>query len=852
MSVHSMIAVALLAIVCFSGLTMQMPPGPGPDKPGPGPGSGPDKPGPGGPMARPPPPVNENFTMTCMSQEMRSRHISCAPDGSFDPVQCMGKKCHCVNTQTGEVLRPVDHKARNCSEGVTCKRLHCKPKICSRGYQSGPDGCDTCMCEPQPPLVECGSISELIEERMCDCSCIEIKGLAGMKPMKGPKKDSCPACNMACNDEMPTEAADMCVTSDTTCPSGSELRVVGRHGKPECVAQLVSDDVCMVTEEPYTGKGPRGRVKAGNIAQMTADCQEGFSCVQTGHRKRNCKSTQCKMALKNNTNIECNKEGNFKPLQCDPIVSAINESESGGARSRSKKRDPMMCRCVEMLSGDTIVSSEVRVEPGMKRPNCRFRDCKIPGTRGRGRRGKKERMYRVQHGDTYFDAANCRSCQCIDGDAQAFCSASVGNCEAITGQNNCTLEGGLMILHGEQMTFECEKCGCSNGKISCVTIGDCETEEVNMCQQCEMLPPNPVCGPDGRNHKTECAAVYCAGIPAIALLEGPCQSNDVCEIYPCDNDTFTCVPGGGVACVGTGGCEPDQLRTCIDLDTLQCTGNESSLILGFEVCGSDNITYSSICSLLQNTVDVQIASSGSCESEECTSIGEVCGSDGVTYPNPCVLRSQAVTRLDYPSACVTNGSTAEAICESVQTQGLCIVNTDNCDSPHLPENGCCPICGGSVTIAFDRDALTVAGSADYDFTSVDNIVIKILQLFYEIQCTVFVDVTTTYNVEMSLVSENTTYTYECVTLAKEIASTVNGDVVTTGSRRRRQTDDDESIPQIFEYAIVASTSPLVSDDSTVQPVVTDVEATTSGAPSLRVTLGALSLLVLSMLSVLLG
>ena len=66
-----------------------------------------------------PPPVNENFTMTCASQKMRSRHITCASDGSFDPVQCMGKKCHCVNTQTGEVLRPVDHKTRNCSEGVT-------------------------------------------------------------------------------------------------------------------------------------------------------------------------------------------------------------------------------------------------------------------------------------------------------------------------------------------------------------------------------------------------------------------------------------------------------------------------------------------------------------------------------------------------------------------------------------------------------------------------------------------------------------------------------------------------------------------------------------------------------------
>ena len=63
----------------------------------------------------------------------------------------------------------------------------------------------------QPPLVECGSISELIEERMCDCSCIEIKGLAGMKPMKGPKKDSCPACNMACNDEMPTGTYLLCL-----------------------------------------------------------------------------------------------------------------------------------------------------------------------------------------------------------------------------------------------------------------------------------------------------------------------------------------------------------------------------------------------------------------------------------------------------------------------------------------------------------------------------------------------------------------------------------------------------------------------------------------------------------------
>ena len=41
------------------------------------------------------------------------------------------------------------------------------------------------------------------------------------------------------------------------------------------------------------------------------------------------------------------------------------------------------------------------------------------------------------------------------------------------------------------------------------------------------------------------------------------------------------------------------------------------------MCGSDNNTYPSICNLLQTTVDVQIAHSGACESEECTRYGEV-------------------------------------------------------------------------------------------------------------------------------------------------------------------------------------------------------------------------------------
>ncbi len=92
---------------------------------------------------------------------------------------------------------------------------------------------------------------------------------------------------------------------------------------------------------------------------------------------------------------------------------------------------------------------------------------------------------------------------------------------------------------------------------------------------------------------------------------------------------------------------------------------------------------------------------------------------------------------------------------------------------------------------------------------------------------------------------------------QEIATTVNGGFITTGSRRRRQADEDDSIPQIFEFTIAASTAPLVGDDSSDvttqgETTPTTVAATTAGAPPLHVALNALSLIVLGLLSVLLG
>ena len=43
-----------------------------------------------------------------------------------------------------------------------------------------------------------------------------------------------------------------------------------------------------------------------------------------------------------------------------------------------------------------------------------FRECRVRGLDGRGH-------FHVAHGQDYFDAANCRTCECKDGNQTAFC-----------------------------------------------------------------------------------------------------------------------------------------------------------------------------------------------------------------------------------------------------------------------------------------------------------------------------------------------------------------------------------------------------------------------------------------------
>jgi len=89
-----------------------------------------------------------------------------------------------------------------------------------------------------------------------------------------------------------------------------------------------------------------------------------------------------------------------------------------------------------------------------------------------------------------------------------------------------------------------------------------------------------------------------------------------------------------------------------------------------QVCGRNSRTYPSVCHLLQQS-NTQLRFPGACNRTDCpdrpvsitsvlcdvlniashyslcTAVSQVCGTDGVTYPSICDLRVQAEIRLDY-------------------------------------------------------------------------------------------------------------------------------------------------------------------------------------------------------------
>jgi hypothetical protein len=89
------------------------------------------------------------------------------------------------------------------------------------------------------------------------------------------------------------------------------------------------------------------------------------------------------MARANDPDIKCEPNGNFRPLQCRPVVessadNATNVSSTSEEMTRSRRtrtrttssRGQQNCRCVEPVNGTTIEGSELLLGVRDKRPNC--------------------------------------------------------------------------------------------------------------------------------------------------------------------------------------------------------------------------------------------------------------------------------------------------------------------------------------------------------------------------------------------------------------------------------------------------------------------------------------------------
>lgn len=221
------------------------------------------------------------------------------------------------------------------------------------------------------------------------------------------------------------------------------------------------------------------------------------------------------------------------------------------------------------------------------------------------------------------------------------------------------------------------------------TYGACKEP---LCDPCEGLPKNEVCGADGVTYKNFCTLMNCPGTTTLEYL-GACLNLDFCP--ECESDAKAAVCGKD----GVTYANECAAATCPGTEVLydgpccvECAGMPV-----IEVCGEDFNTYPNVCTLVCLLIPKKYDGPCTCD---CSMVDEpVCGDDGSTYLNECWMTCEGVGKL-YDGECTGDCPQCPKefipVCSAGTTTypSLCVADCLGAESTSVGVcSGCATICG---------------------------------------------------------------------------------------------------------------------------------------------------------------
>ncbi|CAL1545350.1 unnamed protein product [Lymnaea stagnalis] len=262
-------------------------------------------------------------------------------------------------------------------------------------------------------------------------------------------------------------------------------------------------------------------------------------------------------------------------------------------------------------------------------------------------------------GKTYGNLCSLNAANCGKDDADKVTKAYLGECTTNTRSSDCNMRcykiydpvcGSDGVTYASACYLNSSNCGkADSDKVTLVHEGQCATTPAAPVEkvECPMICPAiyaPVCGSDNFTYASACNlnAANCtkpSNAKIVGFYEGECRSTRV---------TVDC------------------LQICPAIYA--------------PVCGSDSVTYASICNLKAvncsrpANAKIRSYSSGECTAATVTRpcpklcamvYNPVCGSDGVTYPNECTFNARTCGRSGitkaYKGECRINGWAVKSI-----------------------------------------------------------------------------------------------------------------------------------------------------------------------------------------------